>query len=133
MKVNYTLPGMLPEASRMPAADGGEPAVESFGTQLQRLRAPEFTDWRRLLRLDVPPAGLAGIGPPPAPHGIDWRDGASERAWWRGMLQKHAALPESADSDPDDERPVERMLRYLQESQQREDEIFTRQVAEDRN
>jgi hypothetical protein len=130
MKVNYTLPGMLPEASRAPSAETGELAAEPFGVQLQRLRAPEFTDWRALLRLDAPPAGLAGIGPPPAPPGIDWRDGASERAWWRGMLQKHTALFESQGADPGSERAIGRMLSCLQESQRREDEIFARQVAE---
>jgi hypothetical protein len=133
MKVNYTLPGMLPEASRMPAAEVGERALEPFGAQLQRLRAPEFTDWRKLLRLDAPPAGLAGIGPPPAPQGIGWRDGASERNFWRGMLQKHAPLLEESDTDPDREPAVQRMLTYLQESQWREDEIFARQVAEGRD
>jgi hypothetical protein len=133
MKVNYTLPGMLPEAARTPAAEAGEHGLEAFGTQLQRLRTPEFTDWRTLLRLDAPLAGLAGIGPPPVPRGVGWREGASGRSWWRGMLRKHAALLESSDPDTDDEPPVQRMLAYLQESQQREDEIFARQMAEEKD
>src|SRR5215472_1906057 len=108
MRVNYTLPGMLPEASRARGADAAEQVVEPFGAQLQRLRAPDFTDWRALLRLDAPPPGLAGFGPPPAPQGIEWRDGVSERAWWRGLLRKHAA---ASDVDP----RVERMLAYLQD------------------
>jgi hypothetical protein len=125
MRVSYTLPGILPEASQA-AADAGEHGAEAFATQLQRLRAPECTDWRALLRLNAPPAGLAGIGPPPAPPGTEWRDAASERAWWRGMLEKHT------DTRQGDEA-VRRMLDYLEESQRREEEIFARQAAEERD
>jgi hypothetical protein len=137
MKVNYTLPGLLPEATAAPATESGERPASPFATQLQRLRAPEIADWRALLRLNIPPAGATGIGPPPAPNGIDLRDGVSQRAWWRGMLHGHMHLLESAGQDAasgtetDSHPPVQRMLESLLESQRREDEIFARHFAED--
>lgn len=125
MKVNYTLPGLLPESSPKPTAELGERAAESFGTQLQRLRAPQHTDWRTLLRLDQPPAGAGDIGPPPTPSGIHMRDGAFQRAWWRAVLGKHVRLLESTSPEP-----VQRMLGLLLESQRLEDEVFARHFAE---
>src|SRR5882672_11257322 len=99
MKVNYTLPGMLPEATPAPVTESGESPAEPFGAHLQRLRVPEFTDWRAVLRLNATPPGATGIGPPPAPYGIDSRDGASQRAWWRAMLNKHTRLAEGAGQE----------------------------------
>jgi hypothetical protein len=133
MRVNYTLPGLLPDAS---TPDAGDRPAMLFSEHLQLLKAPEFTDWRTLLRLNSPPAGLAGIDPPKAPQGVDSRDAASQRAWWRSMLQKHQepldrgegdALPQGDSTfDPS----VRHMLDWLSESQRCEDEIFARHFTE---
>jgi hypothetical protein len=131
MRLNYTLPGLLPEEPPPPAEETGERPVVPFGAHLQRLSAPEFKDWRTLLRLNAAPAGLAGVGPPKAPHGIESRDGASQRAWWRRMLEKHAGPLESdCNNDANIDLSVQRMLGWLSESQRREDEIFARYFAE---
>jgi len=133
MKVNYTLPGLLPEPAPRPATELGESPVEPFGVQLQRLRAPVHTDWRAVLRLNTPPAGAAGIGPPPAPHGIELRDSASQRAWWRGMLDRHTRLLGSRTQsrmEIPDHVSVQRMLSSLLESQRLEDQVFARHFAE---
>ena len=133
MRVNYTLPGLLPDAS---ATEAGDRPAMLFSEHLQLLRAPEFTDWRTLLRLNAPPAGLAGIDPPQAPHGVDSRDAGSERAWWRTMLQKHQGPLESdhgdavQDSNSTLDPTVHRMLDWLSESQRCEDEIFARHFTE---
>ncbi|HKA01661.1 MAG TPA: hypothetical protein VKE70_34345 [Candidatus Solibacter sp.] len=133
MRVNYTLPGLLPDAS---ATDAGDRPAMLFSEHLQLLRAPEFTDWRTLLRLNAPPAGLAGIDTPKTPHGVDSRDAASQRAWWRAMLQKHQGPLDSdggealSNCDSTLDPSVRRMLDWLTESQRHEDEIFARHFRE---
>jgi len=133
MRVNYTLPGLLPDAS---PTDAGDRPPMLFSEHLQLLRAPEFTDWRTLLRLNAPPAGLAGIDPPQTPRGVDSRDAASQRAWWRDMLRKHQGPLESDDANPPSNNDstldpsVHRMLDWLSESQRCEDEIFARHFTE---
>jgi len=130
MKVNYTLPGLLPEAAPAPLPET-DSVVEPFGAYLNRLRAPDFTDWRELLRLNIPPAGATSIAPPPTPpRGIELRDGVSQRAWWRGMLQKHIREDAIADTESNSHPSVSRMLTLLHESQRREDEVFARYFAE---
>jgi hypothetical protein len=128
MRVNYTLPGMLPDAS---AKETGDSPAKLFSEHLQLLQAPQFADWRTLLRLNAPPAGLAGIDAPPAPRGVDSRDAASKRAWWHTMLQKHQDPIE--DEDTDAVPSVRRMLEWLSESQRCEDEIFARHFTEAEN
>jgi hypothetical protein len=138
MKVNYTLPGLLPEQME-PAAGTGERAAEPFGAQLQRLRVPDVTDWRDVLRLNTPPGGNTSLGPPPAPSGTESRDGASQRAWWRGMLHKHMSSQSDAPQETvsgmsaSGQTSVQRMLGLLQESQRLEDQIFARHFAEGGN
>ena len=137
MRLNYTLPGSLPEAPSGPPVEAGDhPAAAPFHAHLPLLSAPRLTDWRKLLRLNTPPTGLAGIGPPQPPRGIDLRDGASQRAWWRGMIQKHSALLDPAGGEEPSQGHanvdprVRRMLGWLTESQQREEEIFARHFAQ---
>ena len=133
MRVNYTLPGLLPDAS---AKETGDSPAMLFSEHLQLLRAPQFADWRTLLRLNAPPAGIAGIDAPPAPHGVDSRDAASKRAWWHTMLQKHQGPIEEDEAgavpngDSTLDRSVRRMLEWLSESQRCEDEIFARHFKE---
>ena len=133
MRVNYTLPGLLPDAH---ATDAGDRPAMLFSEHLQLLQAPQFSDWRTLLRLNAPPGGLAGMAAPPAPHGVDARDAASQRAWWHAMLQQRLSPIEDDDTDavPNGEstpdRSVRRMLEWLSESQRCEDEIFARHFKE---
>jgi hypothetical protein len=130
MKVDYTLPGSLPDTPLAPATPSGERPAEAFRSQLQQLRVPEITDWRALLRLNIPATGGARMGPPPAPNGVDSRDGESQRAWWRAMLQKHTQAHTGPGAEEDGQAPVRLMLDLLSESQRREDEIFARHFAE---
>jgi hypothetical protein len=135
MKVNYTLPGVLPDTFPAGGMESGEHATESFG-HLQRLRVPDATDWRSVLRLDEPPAGVTTIAPPLSPNGIGSRDGTSQRAWWRSTLHRHRHLlessgPEAASgAEADGHTAMQRMLGLLFESQQHEEEIFARYFAE---
>jgi hypothetical protein len=133
MKVNYTLPGLLPEAVLAPREEAGnEEQVEPFSAQLQRLRAPASTDWRAVLRLGMPPPGFGALTAPPAPSGIASRDAASQRAWWRDVLQRHrTALAPTAPGQSEPDQAIGHMLRLLYESQKREDQIFARHFAED--
>ena len=126
MKVNYTLAGSLPE-SGIAGADGTGAASpsESFAAHLNRLRVPDVTDWKQVLRLDPDSAGMAALGPPSVPMGIDSRTGSEQRAWWRGMLQKHMPL---ANGDA-----AGYMLQRLAEYQRSEDTIFARHFAEGEN
>ena len=126
MKIDYTLPGSLPELTAVAIPQRGEVPEEPFGEQLRRLRAPQVTNWRDVLRLNAPSAGSRSLAPPAVPAGLEARDGLSQRAWWRGMLQKHKAPAASNRAVP-----LERMLQFLQESQQLEDQIFARHFAED--
>jgi hypothetical protein len=134
MKVNYTLPGVLPETFPAEGTEAGEHAGEPFATRLQRLQIPDLTDWRSVLRLDVPADGVTTIAPPVSPDGIGPGDGISRRTWWRGMLQRHSHLMESArleiGSEVDDQVCMQRMLTILLEAHQREEEIFARYFAE---
>jgi len=131
MKVDYTLPGLLPEPPATPSAQSEKPPEEAFRSQLSQLRVPEITDWRALLRLDVPAAGATRIGPPPTPSGVDSRDGESQRTWWRTMLHKHANAID-AGPEEDSAAPVHCMLQLLLESQRSEDRIFARHFGEER-
>ena len=132
MKIDYTLPGLLPDPPATTAAQSGKPPEEAFGSHLSQLRVPEITDWRALLRLDVPAAGATRIGPPPTPSGVDSRDGESQRTWWRTMLHKHANALDAGLED-DSGESVHRMLQLLLESQRSEDRIFARHFAEGRD
>ena len=124
MKVNYTLPGLLSESVPAPATEL-EHAAQPFAAQLRRLRGGERTDWRTLLRLNAPPAGAVNIGPPPL-YGTEPRNGASQRAWWRAMLDKQTRLRQKSPQPA----PVQQMLALLFKTQQIEDEVFARHFAE---
>jgi hypothetical protein len=123
IKVNYTLPGLMPDAAPRPPAESGD--GEPFAAHLQRLRLPDVTDWRAVLRLNAVPTGATAIAPPPAPGGISVRDGALQRTWWRGFVQRH--------DQPGGNKSVQRMIGLLAESQRREEEIFARHFAEQEN
>ena len=132
MRVDYTLPGVLPEVTPTapPETEPGESHAEPFDSHFQRLHIPEVTDWRTVLRLNISTPAAANIGPPPPPSGIESRDGASQRAWWRGMLHRHVQGYESVPELEDSDASVSQMLGFLSESQRREDAIFARYFAE---
>jgi len=134
MKVSYTLQGMMPEVFPAAGMELGDHAGEPFASHLQRLRLPHVIDWRSVLRLDVPADGVTAIGPPGSPDGIGPIDGASQRRWWRKMLNRHNHLLETSEPEAsfegDGQISVQRMLSMLFEAQQREEEIFARYVAE---
>lgn len=129
MKVEYTLPGLMPDPRAVLAPQSEERPEEAFRSHLSERRVPEIADWRMLLRLNLPAAGATRIGPPPAPNGVDSRDGESQRAWWRTMLHRHT---NNIDAGPEGDVPasLQRMLRLLLESQRNEDRIFARHFAE---
>jgi hypothetical protein len=129
MKVDYTLPGLLPDPPAAPATQSEERTAEAFRSHLSQLRVPEIADWRTLLRLNLPAAGATGLGPPPAPNGVDSRDGESQRTWWRAMLHKHTNAI-NAGPEEDNQASVHRMLQLLLESQRGEERIFARHFAE---
>jgi hypothetical protein len=125
MKVNYTLPGLLPEAVPQSSGESGA-HTEPFGAHLQRMRTPERTDWRSVLHLNAAPAGSAGIGPPPAQHSASASDGASERGWWRAALDRHTR---QASGSPVPSS-VHDMIALLTRAQRLENEVFARHFAE---
>jgi hypothetical protein len=131
MKIDYTLPGVLPGIDAKPSTDVARPS-ESFGSRLKRLRTPETANWRSVLRLDASPEGATSIGPPPIPLGVEARDGVSQRAWWRAMLDKHTRLTggAAAATEAPDHAAVRRMLAYLLEGQRLEDQMLARHLAE---
>jgi hypothetical protein len=123
MKIDYTLPGLLPTPTA-PAADASEPTGLSFRSRLSLLRPQQQPDWRELLRLDVQPAGATVIGPPPAPPGLEARDGAAQRAQWNRMLERHADL-----LSRDTSAGVQRMMALLLNMQGREHDVVARHLA----
>jgi len=126
MKVDYTLPGLLPESALAARADVEyEEQNPPFGAQLQRLRAPATADWRAILRLGLTPPGFGSLSAPPVPQGVTLRNASAQRAWWRNLLHRHSSNP--ARSQP----AIDDMLNLLQEAQRREDRIFARHFAED--
>jgi len=135
MKIDYTLPGVLPEHVAPTSPESPASYAQTFGEQFRRLRSAQKSDWREILHLDAPVRGADALEPPPVPHGLHTADAASTRAWWRTMLQRHSADlakgEEERWSTPDDDGPlVSRMLNLLRESQQREDQILARTFIE---
>lgn len=125
MRIQYTLPGLLPSPAPVEAP---EQFPGTFKTTMRRVRTTSLAGWRRLLRLDRPPALGATIGPPPRPAGFEMRDAASERSRWRNMLQQKVT---SFEQSPGMES-VEQMLKLLLAYQYQEDSISARSLNEAR-
>src|SRR5262245_13050521 len=125
MRVQYTLPGLLPSPTPV---DGPDQFPGTFKTTIRRVKTASLSGWRRLLRLD----GVAGlgitVGPPPRPAGFEMRDVASERLRWRGMLEQKVTCFEQAPGM----EPVEQMLQLLLAYQHQEDSISARSLSEAR-
>jgi hypothetical protein len=130
MRVNYTLPGLLPTDPS--PAETARPGDSPFRARLSAVPTPRWANWRNLLRLDEAPESAASIGPPPRPPGLDVHDAAAQRLLWRQMLDRRiAALEAGGDfASRADAQAVERMLALLARFREVEDEIAARHLAE---
>jgi hypothetical protein len=133
MRVQYTLPGFLPDPS--PAADSAELGESLFRSKLNVPVAQRWLDWGRLLRLDRPPSNAAQIGPPPKPPGLEVADAASERLRWRQMLDGQTGSLENfqqptGEAAGTDVRAIGRMLALLLRFQELEDGVVARHLSE---
>jgi len=129
MRVNYTLPGLMPME---PApAEVSRTGDSPFRGRLGIAPAPRWLNWRNLLRLEDVPVNALTIGPPPRPGGFEPSDPLTMRVVWRRMLDRHV---EAVGSDPEPSRPdtqaIERMLAVLMRFRDDEDEMIARHLAE---
>jgi hypothetical protein len=81
------------------------------------------------------PVNASSIGPPPRPESAGDQDAATERVYWRQMLDRQIDWFES-DPDPEDpvrlvrQRAVKRMLTMLLRFQDLEDSMAARHLSE---
>jgi len=120
MKVEYTLPGLQPEA--VSEADAPIESDVSFRGKLRSLRAEVPVRWEQHLGLDARPVTASYIGPPPRPRTLELNDVETDRLRWRQMLVRHS---EGMNPPP----ASGRMLALLSEMQEMEDSILTRHLA----
>jgi hypothetical protein len=131
MRIQYTLPGLIP--AETPSVESGEASL--FRGRLTVPVTPRGMNWRNLLRLDELPANAFSIGPPPRPESASDQDAATERVYWRQMLDQQMDWFES-DPDPGDparlvrHRAVKRMLTMLLRFQDLEDSMAARHLSE---
>jgi hypothetical protein len=131
MRVQYTLPGLLPAES--PVSEGLEPAGGPFLGRLQSLPLPRTLNWKSLLHLDEEPFDPTSIHPPSRPASLDFRDRVAERWNWVQMLSRLAAVSGTqSDEMPSNtaDRAIERMLTMLTDFREAEDFITARYLAE---
>ena len=129
MRVDYTLPGLIPTPEPGPPLNIPEKAT--FRGRLKRLSAPVGRSWRRMLRLEgaAPPQ----ISPPPMPASFERWEPAEIRLKWRGLLERHSERfqdPAGSGLPPDDAKAAQRMLAVLWKYQQMEDALMARQLME---
>jgi hypothetical protein len=134
MKVEYTLPGLIPRPVAPPVSP--ETAGESFRAKLETLRGASVpVDWREILQLETRPAGAQHIGPPPRPADMRVRDGVEERGYWRRMLDSRLRAFEISkpgpEATPRDAAAVGRMMSLLAGMQQAADEVVARHLSEE--
>jgi hypothetical protein len=92
MKIDYTLPGLVPSPAPPPAVSEANANGLGFRVRLAMLRPQARVDWRELLRLDRAPAAANLMGPPPRPAGVEAQAGPALRARWQRMLDRHSSL-----------------------------------------
>ena len=124
MRVNYTLPGLLP--TEPSPTETARPGDSPFRARLNAVPTPKWANWRSLLRLDEAPESAASIGPPPRPPGLDIGDPAARRLLCRQLLDRRIAALEDGVDTP----AVARMLALLMRFREVEDEIVARHLAE---
>jgi hypothetical protein len=129
MRVNYTLPGLMPmEPSPAEVSRTGD---SPFRARIGIAPAPRFLNWRSLLRLEQVPVNAAVIGPPPRPAELDSTDAATMRVNWRRMLDRQVeSFAASADPSRPDTQAIERMLSLLMRFRDDEDDVTARRLAE---
>lgn len=130
MRVDYTLPGLLPTPEPAPSALPPEKAT--FRSRLRRLAAPVGKSWRRLLKLDAA-SSAPQISPPPRPLTFERWEPADIRLRWRGLLDKHSARyqdPAASGLAPEEAKAAQRMLAVLWKYQQMEEALMARQLME---
>ncbi len=126
MRVQYTLPGFVPASTPEKTESGGA----SFRTRLRALETPHWRNWASVLRLNVPPASGAAIGPPPKPPETDFSEPAAQRLRWKQMLDRHSAAISSDGGS--NTRAAQRMLILLRNYQGLEDAVVARHLSESR-
>jgi len=126
MRVDYTLPALLPET--FPDTPVTDETATSFRDQLRGLTVQLPVSWEQQLRLDARPFTGTYIGPPPRPQTLELNDAETQRSRWRSMLSRHSQTPLAAGSSAGTQ-PVQGMLEMLLEMQQMEDSIVSRSVG----
>jgi hypothetical protein len=130
MRVQYTLPGLQPRHLNLAETMATPP---SFKSRVRRLSQVLPRGWKQLLRLDVTPAGLEFIGPPPPAEGLEMLDAETHRQRWRELLDRQTRLYEESDGSEEvseAKQKVRRMLSLLLNYQMLEDQVVSRQLAE---
>lgn len=130
MRVQYTLPGLQPRQLNQ-VESVSTPA--SFKSRVRRLSQVLPRGWKQLLRLDLTPAGLEFIGPPPSAEGLERFDAETQRQLWREMLDRQTRLYDEGDGSEEvseAQQKVRRMLSLLLNYQMLEDQVASRQLAE---
>ncbi|HMK21183.1 MAG TPA: hypothetical protein VK466_02555 [Terriglobales bacterium] len=129
MRVDYTLPALMPGTLPDSPDIGGEESV-SFRdvARGETVRTP--VDVEHQLRLDVRPFTGTYVGPPPRPANLDLQGVESQRYHWRNILWRHGGEPQgqSVAGSPQG-RPVDRMLQMLWEMQDMGDSISAQDAA----
>ena len=139
MRVEYTLPGMLPAVTRRFAThEVKRPSL--FRSRLHVLSSQLPVSWRHVLRVDRPGPAQALLGPPPLPPTIEMRDVAGERVRWRDLLERHSRpfrepwgiAAVAAGIDAAGIRSMQRMIGVLLRLQELEDGVVARHLSETR-
>jgi len=127
MRVNYTLPSLVPES--LPELPGSvEGGTLSFRDQLRSPVSAIDSNWQEQFHLDARPPDATYIGPPPRPRSMEVRDIDSERNRWRSMLVKHYDSATAANSQGP-QQPVKVMLEMLLDMQGAEDDVVSQNAA----
>jgi hypothetical protein len=120
MRVQYTLPGLLPtEPVPSEATEGSD---GPFLSRLKILPVSRGLSWKAVLQLDEDPFDPVSLDEPPRPAAPDIRGAALERWNWMQMLDR-------LGTGPSDE-PTQRMLTLLKKFLDSEDFITARALAE---
>jgi hypothetical protein len=127
MRVDYTLPALQPGTLAEDTPAAGEMG-SSFREQLRTSMVQLPITCEQQLRLDVRPFTGTYIGAPPRPKTLEISDAETQRVRWRSMLSRHGRTFESTNGSGG-QRPVQGMLKLLQDMQQAEDSIVSQNAS----
>lgn len=85
MKLQYTISGYEPSRQ----LQGAKVPEHAFGSKIRHTPSSKGSDWRKVLKLDVPSATGCYIDPPPKVATLEMRDIQSDRARWLRILNLH--------------------------------------------